>query len=388
MRNAAIVDAYSTGRYLPAALARRGFSAVHVQSTSDPPAFFRSSFIPRDFCDNIVYDADLERTLARLMGYDLAFVLPGSEYGVELSDLLSERLGLPSNGSARTLARRNKHHMAGALREAGLRAIEAICARDNRQIIAWAMERGRWPIVLKPLDSAGSDGIFFCSDEAEISRAFSQIAGRRNAMGSWNHAVLAQEFLDGTEYFINTVSYAGHHHVAEIWRYRKRIVPGKGTIYDMEEPVPWDGEVQAELRRYVIDVLDALGIWYGPAHSEIMLTSSGPVLIETGARLAGSILPHAVSRCFETNHVELTVEAYADPEGFRRHCGVPYRLRTNLRYVSLIVPRKAILRSLHGFDALRRLPSFHDMHVQLQVRPGLRADHRLAQLARIRLPDL
>jgi hypothetical protein len=98
-----------------------------------------------------------------------------------------------------------------------------------------------------------------------------------------------------------------------------------------------------------------------------MLTSSGPVLIETGARLAGSILPHAVSRCFGTNQVELTVEAYADPEGFRQHCGAPYRLRTNLRYVSLIVPRKAILRSLHGFDALRRLLSFHDMHVQLPV---------------------
>jgi biotin carboxylase len=371
--SAAIVDAYSTGRYLAGELARRGFAAVHVQSSPDLPEHFRAAFTPRDFVDTLVHQGDLDRTAAQLAQQKIRFVVPGSEYGVELADLLSERLGLSSNGGAQTTARRNKQQMAETLRKAGVRAVESVAARASDVLVSWARERGRWPVVVKPVDSAGGDKVFFCHDEAQIVQAFLQIVGRPNALGRWNHEVLGQEFLEGTEYFVNTVSVAGFHHIAEIWRYQKRTIRGQGTIYDMEEPVPRAGAIQAELCRYIPQVLDALGIAYGPAHSEVMVTRSGPVLIETGARLAGSILPHAVSRCFGTNHVELTAESYVDPTGFRARRNGPYRLSTNLRYVSLIVPRAANLESLSAFDVLRRLPSFFDMHLQVPEGQRLRA---------------
>jgi biotin carboxylase len=46
--------------------------------------------------------------------------------------------------------------------------------------------------VLKPLASAGSDGVFFAASEAEARVAFDAILGTRNVFGGQNAAVLVQ----------------------------------------------------------------------------------------------------------------------------------------------------------------------------------------------------
>jgi hypothetical protein len=66
--------------------------------------------------------------------------------------------------------------------------------------------------------------------------------------------------------------------------------PHGAPVYDYEEPVAPDDPAARTLSNYLLPVLDTLGL-HGPAHSEIMLTDRGRVLIESGARIAGSILP-------------------------------------------------------------------------------------------------
>ena len=46
-----------------------------------------------------------------------------------------------------------------------------------------------------------------------------------------------------------------------------------------------------DLIEYNIKVVKALGIKVGPAHSEIILSKDGPVLVEIGARLNGAGFP-------------------------------------------------------------------------------------------------
>jgi biotin carboxylase len=179
-------------------------------------------------------------------------------------------------------------------------------------------------------------------------------------MGVPNQAALVQEFLRGDEYFINTVSRDGLHHVAEVWRYHKTYLPGRGHIYDYEEPVAWVEDGCASLRSYTLGVLDALEIIAGPAHTEVIVTAGGPVLLETGARLAGSVLPDVVTRCFGTSQVELTALAFADRAAFQRQCGRPYQLHNRLRYVSLIVAQPSVVGE-QGLEAMTRLESYAGM---------------------------
>jgi len=353
---AVVVDAYSTGARLAPRFAAAGLPIVHVQSSPRLPDFYLRAFQADDFVENVVHDGDLEATAARLAAHDPAFVVVGAEPGVPLADALSERLGLPSNGSELSQARRDKNAMSEALRRAGLRAAEALKTGDPVEAVTWAAARGGAPVVVKPLDSAGTDGVSICKDGAAIEAAFAANLGRPNALHGGNEELLVQELLQGTQLFVNSISWDGVHHVSEVWRDNKLRV-GANFIYDYEELLPRHGEQQDQVVPYIESVLDALGIRFGPAHTEVMLTETGPVLIESGARMHGSVPDEIVDRC-TPSHQTLTAEAYLDPASVTRRAEQPYELAAGAYCVMLISQHEGRIVSDAGMREIEALPSF------------------------------
>lgn len=353
---AVIVDAYSTGAKLAPRFAAAGMPVVHVQSSPRLPDFYLRAFRPQHFVANIVHDGDLEATVDRLAAHDPAFVVVGSEPGVPLSDALSERLGLPSNGTALSSARRDKHAMAEALRGAGLRAVEELKTGDPAAAAAWSRERDEWPVVVKPLDSAGTDGVSLCEDAAAVEAAFAASLGRPNALQGANQELLVQELLRGTQLFCNSVSWDGVHHISEIWQDNKRRIAGN-LVYDYEELQPRHGPNQDLVAPYVERVLDALGIRFGPAHTEVMLTADGPVLVESGARLHGSVRDDVIDRC-TPSHPTVVAEAYLDPTSVARRAERPYELEAAAYCVMLISQHEGRIVSTEGLARIESLPSF------------------------------
>ncbi len=351
-----VVDAYSTGAKLAPRFAAAGLSVVHVQSSPDLPDFYLRAFRSEHYVENVVHEGDLEATVARLASHDPAFVVVGAEPGVLLSDALSERLGLASNGTELSRARRDKHAMAQALRDAGLRAVEELKTADPAEAAVWASERGEWPVVVKPLDSAGTDGVSLCEDPAAVEAAFAAILGRPNALQGANEELLVQEMLRGTQLFVNSVSWEGEHRISEIWQDNKRRIAGN-LVYDYEELHPRHGEKQDAVADYVEAVLDALGIRFGPAHTEVMLTADGPVLVESGARLHGSTRDDVIDRC-TPSHAAITAEAYIDPGSVARYAGKPYELKAAAYCVMLISPHEGRIVSTDGLEKIEALPSF------------------------------
>ncbi len=353
---AVVVDAYSTGSRLAPRFAAAGLPVVHVQSSPRLPDFYMRGFKAGDFVENVIHEGDLEATAARVAAHDPAFVVVGAEPGVPLADALSERLGLPSNGSAQSLARRDKNAMSEALRAAGLRTAEALKTGDAAEAVAWAASRGGAPVVVKPLDSAGTDGVSIARDAAAIEAAFAANLGRPNALHGANEQLLVQELLEGTQLFVNSVSWDGVHHVSEVWRDNK-LRRGANFIYDYEELLPRHGEQQDQVVPYVESVLDALGIRYGPAHTEVMLTAGGPVLVESGARMHGSVPDEIVDRC-TPSHQTLTAEAYLEPESVARRAQRPYELAAGAYCVMLISRHEGRIVADAGLREIESLPSF------------------------------
>lgn len=353
---AVVVDAYSTGARLAPRFAAAGLPVVHVQSNPRLPDFYSRAFQAENFVENVIHDGDLEATAARLAAHDPAFVVVGAEPGVPLADALSERLGLPSNGSALSAARRDKNAMSEALRRAGLRAAEALKTGDAIEAVTWAAARGGDPVVVKPLDSAGTDGVSICKDGAAIEAAFAANLGRPNALHGANEELLVQELLQGTQLFVNSISWDGVHHVSEVWRDNKLRV-GANFIYDYEELLPRHGEQQDQVVPYVESVLDALGIRFGPAHTEVMLTATGPVLVESGARMHGSVPDEIVDRC-TPSHQTLTAEAYLDPKSVGRRAQQSYELAAGAYCVMLISQHEGRIVSDAGMREIEALPSF------------------------------
>ena len=61
--------------------------------------------------------------------------------------------------------------------------------------------------------------------------AFGKLEGTKNILGLDNYAVLCQEYLEGDEWVVDTVSRAGEHKVVALWKYDKRDYHGSPVVY-------------------------------------------------------------------------------------------------------------------------------------------------------------
>ncbi|MEF3113459.1 ATP-grasp domain-containing protein [Streptomyces chrestomyceticus] len=351
----AVVDPFSTGSQLAAEFGHRGWDTAAVLSGTCVRDGSRRDYRREEYRAVIDMDRDGD-PVGRLRALAPTHVITGSEWGVATADRLAEQLGLPGNGTALSLSRRDKFAMAERVREAGLPVAASLLATNAEDIVAWADRHGHWPVVLKPPASAGSDEVTFCADAERVRAAFARIHRRPNQMGGFNQAVLAQERLVGEQYFVNSVSRDGRHHLHEFWRERRAHRAGR-VVYDTQDLLPARGTPQDELSAYVVGVLDALGIAHGPAHTEVMMTARGPVLVECGARLEGSVTSRGPLAATGHSQVSLTVDAYTAPERFAALPGTAYTLRRHLRVVCLIVPEDGYVAEA-PLRAVRALPTY------------------------------
>lgn len=299
-----VVDGYSSGAQLPTVMREHGWQCVHVSSSPNPPEYYLTTYRPGDYVDNLAYEGHVDGLVRELGRYRPSAVLPGTESGVIIADLVADALGLPGNDPATSAGRRDKYEMHNRLKANGLRAMDHYLARDVDGLLAWA-RAGSWPVVLKPQASAGTDSVMFCADPAELERGFRALHGTVNHLGGCNEAVLAQRFLTGQEYFINGVSGNSRHVITEIWRTDKIRVPGAGMIYDRSTLLdPTDAETKP-IVQYVHQVLDVLGSRHGANHTELMVDDEGPTLIECASRLSGGLNRAAANHAVGASMLDL-----------------------------------------------------------------------------------
>jgi biotin carboxylase len=371
---AVIVDGYSTGNFLPAAFAKLGVGLVHVQSSAELMPTMLAPALAEDYRDNLVCQdvGAIASTADALAALHPVAVLAGQEPGVPLADALSERLGLATNGTTHSLARRDKYRMIETLRAAGIRCADQYKGPTPAEIAGWAARTG-YPVVVKPLSSASTDNVHICRDAAETTAAAATVLGSTDIFGARNAEVLVQSFLSGTEYIVDTVSAARRRYACGVWEYEKTITPAGKRIYDRDVLLDPDADPVPELIAYVDDVLAALGIRHGPAHAEVIMTPAGPALVEIGARVNGNMNPGFHDRCLGVNQADLTALAYVRPGEFgREYAGRVYRKRRDAVVHSTATHQDGIVESIDqaAVDKIAALPTVHLVSVKLK--PGSR----------------
>eukprot|EP00928_Gymnodinium_smaydae_P048953 TRINITY_DN327_c0_g2_i1.p1 TRINITY_DN327_c0_g2~~TRINITY_DN327_c0_g2_i1.p1 ORF type:complete len:493 (-),score=65.64 TRINITY_DN327_c0_g2_i1:66-1544(-) len=294
-----IVDPFSSGKYLVYEMERRKIPIIGVCSSGSLAPFYLKAYdamkpylaecIEYDSCSGV---ADLANRIKKLP-YKLLAVAAGTESGVELSDQLNAELKMPNCNPIELLeARKDKAEMQDRIRQFGIPAAEQTKGSDLNELLKWARERDTWPLVAKPIKGAGSDGVYFCKNLDDIKKAHGEMlgGGRKNLFGTVIPEMALQEFLSGDEYIVDTVSYAGKHICVAMWVYKKqRGMPWNPTaiVAEYSKMLHPEGREQDQLTDYVFRVLDAVGLMYGPCHTEIMMTPRGPILVEVNARMHG-----------------------------------------------------------------------------------------------------
>ena len=360
MRTVAICDAFSTGAKLAPLFKELGFITIHLRSSKDPPANFLATFGQDDFDVDLGYGGkSIEGVAAALGKHNPDFIIAGTESGVELAESLSHHLSTPSNTPGGSAVRRNKYAMMEAVRSAGLEAPRQVRILDMAGLRNFNADGFEMPVVVKPINSAGGDGFKLCHHADEISEHAACLLGRMNAIGEVNTGVIIQDYLDGQQYFVNCTSLGGRHFVSEVWRDERRPGHDGSIVCWKEELLALEGKPQSDLIHYTHAVLDALGIREGASHTELMLTREGPVLIESAARMQGTIDESAVRRATGVDLVSLNVLRYAQPDEFVARMQKPIEKEMCLWCISLVSHQEGCIRDVQGLQRVRSLRSFH-----------------------------
>lgn len=320
--------------------------------------------------------------------FPIIAVIPGAETGVELADMLSDRLRLRSNGTIGSIARRNKFHMGEKVRQAGVRAVKQKLCRslEEIQVFLTTLPGGGGPdaikgvplkCVVKPVLSAGSDDVFLCNNKEDAIIAFGKINGKRNGLGLINDGALVQEFLSGKEYVIDKVSKDGVHKLVAIWQYDKREVNGAPFVYFGTKLMDCKAPMFQRMVAYSSEVLDALEIKQGPSHMEMMwspgpggdIESGSPCLVEVGSRChggEGQWLPVA-QECIGFTQVSVTIDVYTGGPLFDTLKCNEYTLMKAGRNCDLVSRHSGIVRGFPGESKVRALPSFRSMKWECKI---------------------
>ncbi|EFP97961.1 ATP-grasp domain-containing protein [Vibrio caribbeanicus] len=312
-----IVDAYTGGKYLVPAFQAIGYKVIHIESPFTPSYFNQDQEFTRRTCDRtIIYNFSYGELLETLNEYSIKAIIAGSEGAVELADTLNNEFELPfSNDIELSMARRDKYAMQEAIKKAGVASIDQAMVTSTSELSDWLAGRDDWPVVLKPLKSAATDGVSICHSESQALDAFHNIMGKNDVFGAPNTSVLCQEFLEGAEYVVNGIARDNGFFFTDLFESRKRFVDGN-PIYDEQILRYVNDECYHELSDYTQVACQALGLRNGAFHAEVMLTKRGPVLIEVGARIAGGADPYIIEETLGHSQVSKLVDAIVRPEVF------------------------------------------------------------------------
>jgi hypothetical protein len=349
-----LVDPVSTGTALSSAFVERGEHPLHLYGPPLQDAYAGDPHHHKSLM------SDLSTTLEQLSKRNVTAVIAASEWGVTTANRLAHALGLPHHLNSRMHARRNKAAMNQALQEAGLPAARTVLIRPGDDI-GRALADFDLPVIVKPVASAGGDGCVVCREPADVHTAVQWGLGRRNLMGANNSAMVIQDYLEGPQFIVNTVSIGGRHLVSDVHKMRIDRIEERSVARHALLVTALD-QSAAALVAFTLNCLDAVGIREGAAHTEVRLTSNGPRLIEVNARIMGASLEPSLYRAaLGYSQADLVAERFTDPDAFANRFTDPYAPAAVLAMAVLHVPVPGTVLGSPGLDRVRALPGFHSM---------------------------
>jgi len=359
-RVVALAEPFSSASLIPPVLRAEGLSPVAIIDSTLPGIGALTAFRGDEYDAVIDHRGDLDETIGQLRALGPTVgVVPGTD---RIEPLCGQLAGVLTpdwtNVPELATARRNKYHSHQAVAARGLPILRQVCSADPEEIAAWIEREGMHGrhLVVKPTTSAGTDGVGFAQHGEGWRELHAGLLGAVNRYGAINEEVLVQEYVTGTEYAIDTVSFDGHHSVTDLLRYRKVHNEHGMAIYDSVEWLPYDTDAFGDWLSCGLASLDAVGLRYWAAHTEVMMTSDGPRLIEVNPRPAGAMNPLVTEIATGTSQVTRIVDICAGrgpelPDGFE--------LRQPVMAVFLIAHSSGIVRNAEILDEARSLPSYH-----------------------------
>ncbi|MFH0246359.1 ATP-grasp domain-containing protein [Streptomyces sp. HK10] len=216
--------------------------------------------------------------------WTIAGVLTFDEYHLMAAARLAELLGVPGNAPAAVGATRDKATSRQRFFSSDVPSAAFTWVHSLDAAASAAERLGGFPVVLKPTAHAGSIGVVRVDSIADLSAGWSIASAGAAHQGPEGQGVLLEEFLDGPEISVETVTEYGVTTAIAVTRKSVGFAP---YFMETSHVVSADDPLLGEVAPIAAAALRAVGITHGVSHVEMKLTSDGPRLIEVNARLGG-----------------------------------------------------------------------------------------------------
>lgn len=303
-----------------------------------------------DVKKEIISTIDIESVMSAAKKHNIdAIMTLASDMPIMTVAKVSKKLGLVGVDLDTAIKATNKSKMRESLKSFGV-PVPLFYKVDSLDKCIKAVNKIKdkgYKCILKPADNSGSRGIVLLPDFNEKTI---NIAYNYSKNNSRNKIVMVEEFMEGPEVSVETISVDGKCNIIQI---TDKITTGAPYFVEMghSQPSQLPDSIKDKIKEITIAANKAIGIISGPSHTEIKITQNGPKIVEIGARLGGdNITTHLTPLSTGVDMVESCIKIAL---GEKPDIRIKYDKASAIRYFDQSHGR---IKSIRGVEEASKLP--------------------------------
>lgn len=338
-----------------------GHSVLNTNLYEDSTGFEYSDF--SDVADVLDKEKNLE--IAKKYTNIKAVLTDQSDIAVPTVAYVAEEIGCTTIGSELAELFTNKYKMRSFCEENGFKSPEYQLCETVEEAIHF-MNKLRATVVIKPLDSQSSRGVYVIESTEELLEKFDDA---KKYSKDKTH-VLVERFIQGTEFTVDGIVVNGKHYSTAIskkshFEYNPSIA---NRLFFSHESAEFD---YVKLRNTNDTLIDATGLPFGITHAEYKYENDEFYLIEMAARgggtkIASDIVPYVSG----IDTYQLLIESalgiekaydinYEGMEQFKNRCAL-------LEFLDIESAGRKI-KEIAGEEEIRKIPEVVDFGLEFSV---------------------
>lgn len=242
-----------------------------------------------DFLASDIFAIDRIEQYAKEKHVD-AIITDECDIAVPVAAKLGRRLGLPAISVDAAALYTNKVLMLEHCRELGLKTVEYRVCETVDDAVDFQKRLGK-PVIIKPLDSNASHGVFKVEKEQDIRKHYLEALSYSRT----RKAVLAERYISGIEFTVDGVKTPEHHYTLAIsekkhYKHNENIANELLFTHNNEN---YDYEKLKKINDLFV-MSSPLG--FGLTHAEYKYEDGEFYLIEIAARGGGNLISSVIAK--------------------------------------------------------------------------------------------
>ena len=298
-------------------------------------------------------DVDSIRLIANKHSID--GIITSTETGINSVAIISSERGYPITSRLSSLLLLDKLKIKEQFTKHNIPTAPYAAVTTVKEALEAAKKIGM-PVILKPCDNAAARGVIKVRKSAEMGNAYNYAV--RNTKLPY---ILVEKFLRGEELGCEAFLFNGKIRLIVLTD-KTKSKPPYNVVMGHTIPCLLSHRMERAVVSIVKQSLRALKIERGPVNLDIVLTDTGPRVIDVGTRLGGNNLPLLV---YLAKGVNTYKEAVKTALGIKPNLKARFKRASRMYYLK---PRTGKVRSINGSDSLVHIEGL--ICFKVGIRPG------------------